>query len=170
MAASVALLLSCYVQTFHGVPRYQDKSGADTGHDVAICRLYSRIGEAVGWMGSQSWSDGSTYESMSNSLFSIGYPGEYKNAQEPEWAYFPNLHDTDDDGQGAIELERDEFTSPGWSGGPLYGPVNGEWKVIGVASDTRSEYIFPAGEEHDSVFAGGSWMLGLIKYGLANWP
>jgi len=94
----------------------------------------------------------------------------YKNAEEPEWAYFPNLHDTDDDGQGAIELECDDFASPGWSGGPIYGPVNNQWTVIGVDSDSESEYIFPASVEHDSVFAGGSWMVGLIQYGLANWP
>jgi V8-like Glu-specific endopeptidase len=161
---------SSYVQTGYGVARYQDASGADTGHDVAICRLYTSIGNTVGWMGSQSWHDLSTYENMSNSLFSIGYPGAYKNAEEPEWAYFPNLHDTDDDGQGAIELECDDFASPGWSGGPIYGPVNNQWTVIGVDSDSESEYIFPASVEHDSVFAGGSWMVGLIQYGLANWP
>jgi V8-like Glu-specific endopeptidase len=161
---------SSYVQTGYGVARYQDGSGADTGHDVAICRLYSSIGQTVGWMGSQSWGDLSTYVNMSNSLFSIGYPGAYKNAEEPEWAYFPNLHDTDDDSQGAIELECDEFASPGWSGGPIYGPVNDQWTVVGVCSDTQSEYVFPFSEEHDSVFAGGSWMVGLIQYGLANWP
>ncbi len=161
---------SSYVQTCYGVPRYQDASGADTGHDVVICRLYSSIGQTVGWMGSQSWGDLSTYENISNSLFSIGYPGAYKNAEEPEWVYFPNLHDTDDDGQGAIELECDDFASPGWSGGPLYGPIDNQWKIVGVDSDSEAEYIFPASEEHDSVFAGGSWMVGLIKYGLANWP
>ena len=66
---------SSYVQYGHGVARYQDFSGADTGHDVAICSLYSNIGQTVGWMGSQSWHDLSTYVNMSNSLFSIGYPG-----------------------------------------------------------------------------------------------
>jgi len=103
-------------------------------------------------------------------LFSIGYPGAYKKGEEPEWAYFPNLHDTDDDSQGAIELECDDFASPGWSGGPLYGPINNDWKVVGVCSDEQAEYVFPFGREHDSVFAGGSWMGGLIKYGFANWP
>jgi V8-like Glu-specific endopeptidase len=161
---------SSWVQTFRGVARYPDGSGGDTGHDVAICRLYSSIGQTVGWMGSQSWHDLSTYENISNSLFTIGYPGAYKNAEEPEWAYFPNLHDTDDDSQGAIELECDDFTSPGWSGGPLYGPIDNQWKVVGVCSDSQSEYIFPASVEHDSVFAGGSWMVGLIQYGFANWP
>src|SRR5262245_48016806 len=51
-------------------------------------------------------------DTISNSLFSIGYPGAYKKGEEPEWAYFPNLHDTDDDSQGAIELECDDFASP----------------------------------------------------------
>ncbi|OBH62858.1 hypothetical protein A5685_22700 [Mycobacterium colombiense] len=161
---------SSWVQTAHGRPRYPDGSGADTGHDAAICQLYTSIGNTVGWLGSQSWSNLSTYENMSNSLFSIGYPGAYKNGEEPEWAYLPNLHDTDNDGDGAIELECDDFASPGWSGGPLYGPVNNQWTVIGVDSDSEMEYILPAGIEHDSVFAGGSWMVGLIQYGLTNWP
>ncbi len=162
-------IASSYVQTAHGVPRHQDGSGTDNGHDVAICQLYSRLGDSVGWMGSQSWSDGNTYENLSNSMFSIGYPGAYKNAEEPDWAYYPNLHDTDDDGQGAIELETDHFTSEGWSGGPIYGPVNNQWTVLGVCSAEQVEYTPPTFET-DSIFAGGSWMVELIKYGFANWP
>jgi hypothetical protein len=90
--------------------------------------------------------------------------------EEPEWAFLTNLHDTDDDSQGAIELECDEFTNPGWSGGPIFGPIDNTQKVVGVCLDLQSEYVFPFGWEHDSVFAGGSWMVGLIQWGLANWP
>jgi hypothetical protein len=107
---------------------------------------------------------------LSNSLLSVGYPGNYKNAEEPVLNYFPNLHDTDDDGDGAIELECDDFASPGWSGGPLFAFVDGQWRVVGVCSDEQAEYVFPFTVEDDSVFAGGSWMVGLIKYGLQNWP
>jgi V8-like Glu-specific endopeptidase len=163
-------IASSNVQSVYGVPRYPDGSGTDDGHDVAICSLYSRLGDSVGWMGSQSWQDTDTYKNLSNSMFSIGYPGAYKNAEEPEWAYYPNLHDTDDDGDGAISLETDRFTSSGWSGGPIYGPVDNKWTVLGVCSAEISEYIFPATIEDDSVFAGGSWMVELIKYGLATWP
>ena len=121
-------------------------------------------------MGSESWHDLGTYENLSNSLFSVGYPGSYQNGEAPVLSYFPNLHDTDDDGDGAIELECDDFADRGWSGGPLFGFIDNGWRVVGVDSDEESEYIFPFSSEDDSVFAGGSWMVGLIQYGLQNWP
>jgi hypothetical protein len=161
---------SSYVQTVYGVPRYQDGSGADTGHDVAICRLYTPLGETCGWMGWESWHDLGVYETLNNALLSVGYPGSYQHSEEPVLNYFPNLHDTDDDGDGAIELECDDFAGRGWSGGPLFGNINGGWRVVGVDSDEQAEYIFPFSSEDVSVFAGGSWMGGLIQYGLQNWP
>jgi hypothetical protein len=63
-----------------------------------------------------------------------------------------------------IEIETDDFTSGGWSGGPLWGWINGP-RVIGIASGLDWDWPDP----ERSVFAGGPALVALVKHGWAHW-
>jgi hypothetical protein len=154
-----------YVSEFRGFnPR-----GDVTGKDYGVCRLYTPLGASepgrrgAGWMGTQSWgSDDRYYE---GSWITAGYPGSFFNGEHPGVEYFLKVEDVDHDGSGR-ELETRQFANPGWSGGPLFGWVNGDPKVIGIESGEERDFLQPTW----NVFAGGSPMVDLVKYGLANWP
>ncbi len=165
------------------VPAYQDGSGPfgdsfvrqfrgrksfDPEHDWIICDLYTALGNSAGWMGSWSSSDESFYE---NGVWhSVGYPGSYKNAQRAVLQPAISPEDADVDGDAAqIEFEP-TFIEPGWSGGPLFGWVEDQPRVIGVASSEQKAEVLGVTVDDDSIFSGGSHMVELVKFGLANWP
>ena len=80
------------------------------------------------------------------------------------------LDDVDDEGSDGKELESYVYSSPGWSGGPLFemtakGPLLG-----GVMSGNEEEFSFWDFFVQDhSVSAGGLHMAHLIAYGRENW-
>jgi hypothetical protein len=69
-----------------------------------------------------------------------------------------------DPAQG-LELETAAFTDHGRSGGPLWGWLDGGPRIVGVCSGREKDLLDPT----RSVFAGGGYLLDLIRYGLTNW-
>ena len=147
-----------YVSDFFGY----NSRGDVTGQDYVICRLYNPLGNTTGWLGSQSWGNDEPYEE--GSWISAGYPGSFFNAERPGVQYFIKIVDIDNEGEGR-ELETERFANPGWSGGPLFGWIGGQPKVIGVESGEETDFLQP----RYNVFAGGKPMVDLIKHGWAIW-
>jgi V8-like Glu-specific endopeptidase len=148
-----------YVSDFYGF-RNTDEV---TGLDYAICRLYTRLGENAGWMGSQSYGEDDPYED--GSWNSVGYPTNFFGGHRPAVEFGVQVDDIDNEGDGR-EIETRIYTADGWSGGPLWGWIAGDAKVIGVLSGAEKDFLDPTRD----VYAGGSPMVDLVKFGFANWP
>jgi V8-like Glu-specific endopeptidase len=155
---------SSYVSHWYGIPN----SDTVEGHDYVICSLYTEIGYQCGWMGSYWWGDAGNYENKS--WFSVGYPANLYDAQEEIVETGIQITNVEFDSDGGAELmtNNDFYTSPGWSGGPLFQYLPGDLYpvVIGVMSGWES---FTSGEL-DDVNAGGRYMVTLIIYGEQTWP
>jgi hypothetical protein len=147
-----------YVESFHGVSNTDDV----TGVDYVICKLYTKLGDTCGWMGSQSFGDEDRY--YDGEWTSVGYPETFVGGEWPAVEFAIGVRDIDDDGDG-LELETVDFTDHGWSGGPLWGWIDNEPRVIGVCSGREKDALDP----RRSVFAGGGAMVDLVRFGIANW-
>lgn len=133
-----------------------------SGHDYVICKLYTPLGRALGWMGTQSW--GNEEEYYRRRYVSSGYPDSFGDRQAVEVDM--GLRDIDSDSPG-IELEfslANRDFGHGWSGGPLWLPSEGPI-VTGVLSGTEKDEFDP----RFAVFAGGRGMVDLVQFGLDNW-
>jgi V8-like Glu-specific endopeptidase len=152
-----------YVENFYG---YRE-DGEVHGRDYVICKLYTPLGNTVGWMGSHSFGSDDGY--YSGSWISVGYPAEpgtnpganYMIVQQPV-----RIADVDDEGSDGKELESDMYSLGGWSGGPLWANMSGQNKVIGIMSGDETDFLQP----RYTVSAGGVAMVRLVQYGQANWP
>jgi V8-like Glu-specific endopeptidase len=154
---------SSYVAQCRGVINTDDV----TGLDFAICRLYTRLGDTIGWMGSYASTDDDAYEDRR--WTSVGYPGDTQGGQVPTVEENVEIVDIDGDGDGK-ELESGVYGSKGWSGGPLWGFIGGDAKVVGVMSGKEEEFdFFSFFTATHTVNAGGFAMVNLVKYGHANW-
>lgn len=150
---------SSFVETYRGYNTRPEVSG----HDYVICKLYNPMGQALGWMGSQSW--GNEDEYYRRRYMSTGYPDSFND--RPAVELDMGLRDIDNDSPG-LELEfslANRDLGPGWSGGPLWLPNEGPI-VTGVLSGTEKDGFDP----RFAVFAGGGGMVDLIRFGLDNWP
>ena len=154
---------SSYVQTFYGYRRDNDVHG----RDYAICRLFTPLGNTVGWMGTQSFGSDDGY--LSGSWISLGYPveggtnpnGSLMMVEQPV-----RIVDVDDEGDDGKELESDVYSMGGWSGGPLWASIGGDPLAVGVLSGQETDFLQP----RHTVSAGGIAMVRLVQYGLATWP
>ena len=137
--------------------------GDPTGYDYIICQLQKPLGEMIGWMGSQSFGDEDDY--YDPDWISVGYPGVFYNGMRPAVDFDIGIRDIDNDDPG-LELETTYNTAfgGGWSGGPLWGVINNDFKIIGIKSGWEVDVYDPA----RGVFSGGNHMVDLIKHGLAN--
>lgn len=143
----------------------------DQGSDLAILRLYTPIGEQLGWFGSKtynsSWQDG-------NYWTRIGYapiPAKGSDGRRPNRVqYFPII---DDDDSYGVELEYRSDATPGDSGGPVFGWWNGSPYLVGVHSGGETEFDFAGWANlftvNNNVAAGGPALPDLINWGWANW-
>jgi V8-like Glu-specific endopeptidase len=162
---------SSYVSDFRGV-RNTDNV---TGLDYVICRLYNPLGDSCGWLGSRWWSNDNPYTSPAagTSWTSVGYPGDAMGGQVMMVERAIRIHQVDDEGSKGRELEAHTFSTPGWSGGPMFGTIDQQQRCIGVMSGKEFEndgFLGIFGQAHwHSVSAGGEMMTELILYGLANW-
>lgn len=147
-----------YVEAFHGVVNQDDV----TGLDYVICKLYTPLGDRCGWMGSKWWSDEDPYHD--GQWTSIGYPSSFMEGERPAVEFNIGVRDIDNDGDG-LEVETLKFAEKGWSGGPLWGWIDGEPRVIGIESGYEKDVLDPT----RTVFAGGEHMVNLVKFGIANW-
>lgn len=149
---------SSYVQAYQGYNTQPEVSG----YDYVICKLYTPLGQALGWMGSQSW--GNEDEYYRRRYVSSGYPDSFGDRQAVEVDM--GLRDIDSDSPGKeleFSLANRDF-GPGWSGGPLWLPGEGP-VVTGVLSGTEKDELDP----RFAVFAGGKGMVDLVRFGMDNW-
>jgi hypothetical protein len=149
-----------YVDDWRGI---YHPEGTATGLDYVICKLNWRIGDRTGWLGSWYFYDQDSYDDQS--YISVGYPKSFLDGQVPAVEFNATVEDIDNEGDDGLEIETDDFTDGGWSGGPLWGWVAGDARVIGICSGKDDDFLDP----ERSVFAGGKHLVDLVRYGWANW-
>jgi Trypsin len=150
---------SSFVQSYRGYNTRPEVSG----HDYVICKLYTPLGQSLGWMGTQSWGDEQEY--YRRRYVSSGYPGTF--GTRPAVELDLGLRDIDNDSPGKeleFSLAGHPDIGPGWSGGPLWLPGEGP-TVVGVLSGNEKDEFDP----RFHVFAGGGGMVDLVRFGLDNW-
>lgn len=152
---------SSYVETFRGF----NQPGEVHGLDYAICKLYTALGNSVGWMGSSSFGSDDGYRN--GSWTSVGYPAEPTNPGAQFMIVEDNVKivDVDDEGSTGKELESNLYSLGGWSGGPLWAYLDNQPKVIGVMSGDETDFLQP----RHTVSAGGIAMVDLVQWGWSNW-
>ena len=131
---------SSYVESFYGT--YSDVNNFEaSGKDYVICKLYTPLGNALGWMGSRSF--GSEDDYYNRRFISVGYPGYF--GDRPAVDYDIDIDDIDSDSPG-LELETTYPGSPeddGWSGGPLWMWENESPFVVGILSGSEKDELDP---------------------------
>jgi V8-like Glu-specific endopeptidase len=156
-----------YVAGFHGPKNVSNVEGLD----YVVCQLYTPLGNTVGWMGTQSYGSDGSYEGRD--WTSVGYPGNSLNAQVPMVEFNVGVNDVDGDGDGKKLETNNLFSSPGWSGGPLWGflgPDRGsDPRVVGVMSGWEKETFLWWTIEEDDVSAGGNHMVNIVIWAQQNY-
>ncbi|BAD56876.1 hypothetical protein NFA_20300 [Nocardia farcinica IFM 10152] len=148
---------SSFVQSYWG---YNPGGDVPTGYDYVICKLYNPLGNALGWMGSQSWGDEDEY--YNRRYVSSGYPGSY--GQRPAVELDMGIRDIDNDSPGKeLEFALRADLGPGWSGGPLWVHTANPF-VVGVCSGQEKDGLDPT----RLVFAGGKGMVDVVRHGLTD--
>lgn len=150
-----------YVQTVHGYRAQEHPHGLD----YVLGKLYTPLGQRVGWMGSQSFGDEDDY--YDRRWISVGYPSVYMEGLQPAMDINIEIEDIDNDDNDSKELETDYSVAfaGGWSGGPLFNWIGDQPRVIGIKSGWEVDGYDPA----RGVFAGGRPMVDLVNHGWANW-
>jgi V8-like Glu-specific endopeptidase len=161
------------VQSYVSDARGYDTSGDVTGYDWAVCRLYTPLGNALGYFGFNGYSSSWNH----NPFWSIiGYPGAIASAQRPSFQGSVTTIDTDGDSNGGLEIETRADLTPGNSGGPQFGWWGGDPRIVGVVSGEEEEWspgFWPwewADTERVNVIAGGSGFTNLVAWARTNWP
>lgn len=148
---------SSFVQAYHGYNTRPEVSG----HDYVICKLYNPLGDALGWMGTQSFASEDDY--YNRRYVSSGYPGSY--GERPAVELDMGIRDIDNDNPGReLEFALRADLGRGWSGGPLWMHTANP-SAVGVLSGQEKDGLDPT----RLVYAAGSAMVDLVKYGQANW-
>jgi hypothetical protein len=71
----------------------------------------------------------------------------------------------DCDSYNTLEIETDADTAKGQSGGPLWGVFSGDRRVIGTLNGHEDMFAEPT----SNVFAGGTGLVELVRWGRNNW-
>jgi hypothetical protein len=151
-----------FVDSYRGTKYLSDASPGGT--DYVICKLYEPLGKRLGWMGTRSYGDENKY--YNTPFISVGYPSDFQGRPIVDFDIY--IKDIDGDGSGLeLEVLYAKAFGGGWSGGPLWSSeVDGsDARVYGIKSGWEVDGYDPA----RGVFAGGGYMVELVKYGLANW-
>ena len=149
---------SSYVEKYRGIR----EQPSPNGFDYVICKLATPLGNNVGWMGTKWWGDEDRY--YNGSWFLNGFPLTFLDGQRLAVEAGLPVEDIDNDDPG-LEIEVDLHASGGWSGGPLWGWIDGEPRVVGVVSGWEvDEYDPPR-----TVVAGGRLLVELTQHGWTHW-
>jgi V8-like Glu-specific endopeptidase len=160
-------LFGAGVQSYVSDARGYNTSGDVTGYDFAVCRLYTPLGDSLGYFGYNGYDDDWEDEPYWTLL---GYPGGVASGQRPSYQGSISVVDDDGDSNGGLEIESYADMTPGNSGGPFFGWWNGDPRLIGVVSGQEEEYSFPFSIDKINVCAGGSGFTNLMAWGRTNWP
>lgn len=160
-------LLGAGVESYVSDVNGYNTGGNVAGYDWAVCKLYTRLGDTLGYFGfngySSSWED-------ANYWTVVGYPGDVAGGERPSWQGSISIHDDDGDSNGGQELESQTADlNHGDSGGPIFGWWSGDPRVIGVVSGEEEEYKFPFSTEDNNIFSSGSGFTNLIAWARSNW-
>jgi V8-like Glu-specific endopeptidase len=154
----------------------QTADSFESAEDYAVLHLYSRLGDALGWMGgatyNEDWNDRNVWEF-------IGYPGDFGG--NPAVEISQSIEDGDSPGvfgTGAgLDLETEASIVSGASGGPAWAwfqeSDRQHARIVGVVS---GENFAPADlgsaifGDTENVLAGGSEMIDLVNQARAAWP
>ncbi len=140
-------------------------SNHDQGDDMIVMKLYTPLGNSLGWFGSKTyndnWEDGHYWTKC-------GYPGAVASGQRPSRIMWFPIVDDDWDGAG-LELEYKADSSGGDSGGPVFGWWDSGPHLVGIHSGSEEEYHFPFSIVKNNVAAGGSILPNLIIWAQNNW-
>jgi hypothetical protein len=154
-----------------GVSSYvSDYWGYDTDRvsawDMAVLRLYTPLGVNYGYFGTKdyhpSW-QGGNYWTLA------GYPGAIAGAARPSRQMWWPVLDDDSDG-AAEEVEYEADSSPGNSGGPVFGFWSGAPYAIAAHSGGSKTTFLWWTLEDTNVGAGGSALNSLVAWARSNWP
>lgn len=160
---------SSFVESFHG---FRGEIGDVDGDEMVVCKLYQSLGDATGWMGRYAWpNDHKQYEKQN--CTSVGYPGIISRGQIAQVETSANIVDVDSGANGGLELESEPFSSPGWSGGPLFAYVGSHPfpLVLGIVEGREEEFsMWDFISKTHTVSTGGQLLLDLVNFGEANWP
>jgi V8-like Glu-specific endopeptidase len=140
-------------------------SDHDQGDDMIVMKLYTPLGNSLGWFGSKTYNDdweGGHYWTK------CGYPGALASGNRPSRMMWFPIVDDDWDGAG-LELEYKADSSGGDSGGPVFGWWDSGPHLVGVHSGGEEEYHFPWSIVKNNVAAGGSILPNLIIWAQNNW-
>jgi len=139
--------------------------GAD---DIAVLRLFDPLGEALGYFGAKTYSQG--WNNLPD-FYLMGYPSMIANAERPSYERrIPVLRD--DENNSFAQIDHHGDSTPGDSGGPFWafwadgfsyavGTVSGGYTV----SDSKGNVL-----DDNNVAAGGSPMVNLINQVRTDWP
>lgn len=144
----------------------------DSAIDYAVLRLYTPLGDSLGWFGStdysEDWNDG-------NYWASVGYPGDMFGGVFPSVELPVSIEDGDSPGvfsNPGLNLETEATISPGASGGPFWAWFNTDHgptpRITGVVSSNHDFGTFAT--DVDGRLAGGHELVDLVNWGRSNWP
>jgi hypothetical protein len=135
-------------------------AGHSQGDDMAVLKLNQPLGKSLGYFGYKTYND--DWEGDPRWII-IGYPTAVAGGNRPSLQYSVIVHDDDSDGAG-VELEHTGDSTPGNSGGPLWGWFGDSPRVIGTISGAELSPI-----QSNNVAAGGLALSKLIKWARNNW-
>jgi hypothetical protein len=133
---------------------------------MIVLRLYTPLGNSYGYFGAKTYDsdwEGGNYWTLA------GYPAAVASANRPSRQMWFPIVDDDSDGD-ADELEYYADSTPGDSGGPVFGFWSGLPYAVGTVSGGEKETFLWWTIEDDNAAAGGSAMVDLIRWARTNWP
>ncbi|RXZ46105.1 trypsin-like serine peptidase [Agromyces binzhouensis] len=154
--------VSSYVSDYYGY----DTDDTVSAWDMAVLRLYTPLGVNYGYFGTKDYNsawEGGNYWTLA------GYPGAVAGGNRPSrQMWWPVL---DDDGSGsAEEVEYEADSTPGNSGGPVFGFWSGLPYAIATHSGGSKTTFLWWTIEDTNVGAGGGALNSLVAWARSNWP
>jgi V8-like Glu-specific endopeptidase len=146
-----------------GITAWEQFVGQD-GYDMAICQLDQPFGTWLGYFGYRTYDD--DWEDL-HVWAHAGYPYDLSSSGDrPCFELGISVHDDDSDSYDTLELETRADIASGQSGGPLWGRwASGGNQIIGTLSGREDNFA----EEKNSLFAGGTGLSRLCRWGRDNW-
>jgi len=138
------------------------------GTDYLVCRLNGDVGPESGWLGWAYWANDTAY--TTGDWTSVGYPFRTQQGTVPCYQNPINLYAVTNSGyQGKVLTGRPAYASEGWSGGPLFGWIDGKPYIAGVVRATAGVTIHGVASPLNTTHAGGERLARLIESARRNY-
>ena len=163
MNGGTSLLGNGWVANIIGIA-YWEKTDEQQGYDMAVCQLDLPLGRWLGYFGTATYND--DWEDQ-HVWSHVGYPYDLSpRGDVPSFEGGIAVEDDDSDSYGTLEVETRADIASGQSGGPLWSRFNdGQRRIIGTLSGREDNFA----EAKNSLFAGGSGMVRLVRWARDNW-